>query len=72
MEKTKTARTPNSLILRQISQALGTLNHFAVVDTRSFEGLRLKPGSTVALHSTAHNRFVVMNDHKMFLGQPSP
>ncbi|CAJ1415977.1 unnamed protein product [Effrenium voratum] len=49
-------------------KALGTLNHFAVVDTRSFEGLRLKPGSTVALHSTVHNRFVVMNDHKMFGG----
>ena len=72
MENTKTARTPSSLILRQMSQALGTLNHFAVVDTKSSEGLRLRLGSTVALHSTVHNRFVVMNHHNMFLGQPSP
>jgi len=49
-------------------KALGTLNHFAVVDTKSSEGLRLRLGSTVALHSTVHNRFVVMNDHKMFGG----
>ncbi|CAJ1350974.1 unnamed protein product, partial [Effrenium voratum] len=49
-------------------KALGTLNHFAVVDTKSSEGLRLRLGSTVALHSTVHNRFVVMNHHNMFGG----